>query len=524
MSTLIDSLNEIYTTKLQIKEVIGTQSDVFSDYPAYIAAAIGTGGGVDWDEVAAYGYIVPSGTVTLGSNGTVDVSTYANAYVNVPQSGGEGLDWDDVAQAGYIVPAGTKNITSNGNNIDISTYATVNVNVPQEGGSSYYYPVHTVSDVTEFSVENSGMPYMWQWSANELDGESGDFSSAAFTNKYWGYCYPQEIEIMENPVLNFDDFGMGFSMVSYTDLVKREFTYNTLPDFNTYRGYTYSYQYLNPEYDPELWNDEYLTYEFYYGENLLYKTALNIVTLSDREIVSPGEFYNGVCRVYDSDQVGLIGYYDESEMGEGNYVNQQLLSIGCLSPAETDGGPVTQFTTSYHGAASYLTGFDPRTLCGYTWSAVVDGNGWLVDLVSKGSQLLATEMRLTESTDPSDIEQAAYLSSGNNEFTQEIELSDQNAVFDGYFVAALIGNKYYETGIPSLDPYRMYGENNVIPATGTLNDPCVIGSPNLYVDMSDVNNYYSTWSMTITLHIPNNFYKSGNCYWTWSFSGTPISQ
>lgn len=122
MSTLIENLQSIYTTKLQIKEVIGTQSDVFETYPELISAAIGTGGGIDWDEVAAYGYIVPAGTVTLSSNGTVDVSTYANAYVNV--------------ESGGITPTGYAYITTNGD-YDVASYEMVNVNVSGGGSSSY---------------------------------------------------------------------------------------------------------------------------------------------------------------------------------------------------------------------------------------------------------------------------------------------------------------------------------------------------------------------------------------------------
>lgn len=57
MSTLSNNLQQIYTIKNQIKEVIGTSSDVFAEYPDLIEAAIGQGGGsepdynVIWDEL-----------------------------------------------------------------------------------------------------------------------------------------------------------------------------------------------------------------------------------------------------------------------------------------------------------------------------------------------------------------------------------------------------------------------------------------------------------------------------------------
>lgn len=45
MSELVNNLQEIYNIKLQIKDVLGTESDLFSDYPDLIEEAIGEGGG-----------------------------------------------------------------------------------------------------------------------------------------------------------------------------------------------------------------------------------------------------------------------------------------------------------------------------------------------------------------------------------------------------------------------------------------------------------------------------------------------
>ena len=99
MSDLINNLNQIYATKLQIKQAIGTSSDVFADYPTYISNMQDTG----------YTYIT--------ANGDHDVTGYANVNVNVS------------VPAGYIIPVGTYTATVNGIH-DITSYANVDVQVP----------------------------------------------------------------------------------------------------------------------------------------------------------------------------------------------------------------------------------------------------------------------------------------------------------------------------------------------------------------------------------------------------------
>lgn len=91
MSTLIENLNSIYTTKSQIKEALGTESDVFANYPSLITTAINNASGLDWNDVATAGYIVPSGTITIDDNeigNNVDVSSYQYAYIDIQGGGG----------------------------------------------------------------------------------------------------------------------------------------------------------------------------------------------------------------------------------------------------------------------------------------------------------------------------------------------------------------------------------------------------------------------------------------------------
>lgn len=147
MSSLVNDLNKIYATKLEIKEVLNTESDDFTEYPDLIEAAIASGGASGYayitengdHDIATYAYVnvnvpqqevpvVPpgysyvSGTYNITANGTVDISSYASAYVDVP------------APEGWILPSGYAFVTSNGN-FDIREFESVNVNVPQGGAA-----------------------------------------------------------------------------------------------------------------------------------------------------------------------------------------------------------------------------------------------------------------------------------------------------------------------------------------------------------------------------------------------------
>lgn len=63
------------------------------------------------------GGITPEGTINIVTNGTTDVTTYANADVQVPAS---------------AVVSGTKSISTNGTH-DVTDYASVSVSIPTHG-------------------------------------------------------------------------------------------------------------------------------------------------------------------------------------------------------------------------------------------------------------------------------------------------------------------------------------------------------------------------------------------------------
>ena len=76
------------------------------------------------------GYIKPSGSKTITTNGTHDVTSVASAVVNVPTG---------------TTPTGTKTITENGTH-DVASYASADVNV--EGLNARVFTTTVASDVT----------------------------------------------------------------------------------------------------------------------------------------------------------------------------------------------------------------------------------------------------------------------------------------------------------------------------------------------------------------------------------------
>ena len=164
-SNLIANLNSIYATKLEIKEVLNTESDDFTEYPDLIEAAIASGGASGYayitengdHDIATYAYVnvnVPQqevpvvppgysyvyGTKEILENGTVDISSYASAYVNVP------------APEGWILPSGYAFVTSNGN-FDIREFESVNVEVPASAVVSGTYNIteNGTFDITTYA-------------------------------------------------------------------------------------------------------------------------------------------------------------------------------------------------------------------------------------------------------------------------------------------------------------------------------------------------------------------------------------
>lgn len=124
-----------------IADAIRTKNGTQTKYkPSQMADAI---------EAISGGGIIPSGTIQITSNGTVDVANYASAEVNVPTSG--------------TTPTGTKqiSITENGTTTeDVTNYASaeITVNVPTSGGSGVESGTFTGDETKTIAINISSQP------------------------------------------------------------------------------------------------------------------------------------------------------------------------------------------------------------------------------------------------------------------------------------------------------------------------------------------------------------------------------
>ena len=205
---------------------------------------------VDVNVPVPSGYIIPSGTKLITSNDNgIDITSYASVDVYVP------------VPSGYIIPSGTYNITSNGT-VNVSSYENAYVNVsggtpslngtyylfyemmPGAGGASIgtldiasmNYPAYV--SVIEYSAVNGPEMGGMDWSYYKLaaytysggvetrvEAYDADYNNLAFSTYNYGanvvnlVFYQEEYQWMEDPEMGDPTMGwwenIGSTKVSF---------------------------------------------------------------------------------------------------------------------------------------------------------------------------------------------------------------------------------------------------------------------------------------------------------------------
>lgn len=217
------------------------------------------------------GYIKPSGTLDIYSNGNHDVAAYESVEVDVP------------IPDGYIVPSGTLEVTENGSH-DVTDKATVEVNVPtpepfvvplsvtQNGTYTPPDGVDGYSPVT-VNVEPSGGG---EGDNEEIEALLGiikntvtDFESDKITElSQYAFAYRTELKTLSLPNLKTSNTRAFTNCNSLVSL--------SIPNMT---GYTYQYMaaYCSAMTTADVKNASYVSSYSFYGCSALTKIEFNRV-------------------------------------------------------------------------------------------------------------------------------------------------------------------------------------------------------------------------------------------------------
>ena len=135
---------------------------------------------------------VDSGSVTLTTNGTHNVVGYASAVVDVPTS------------SGGITPTGTINISTNGT-YNVTNYASAYVNVPSSGGGGSSYgtignPEPSISAISAYTTSIS----------------AGTYYNALFSSSYGSSTYTMSVDALNITRIINGSWNYSTSTAEYT--------------------------------------------------------------------------------------------------------------------------------------------------------------------------------------------------------------------------------------------------------------------------------------------------------------------
>lgn len=181
----------------------GSGTIVADDFPTVIDG-LSTGG------------ITPTGTKNITSNGTHDVTSFANASVNVP------------VPDGYIKPSGTKSITSNGTH-DVTNYASAQVNVPASGiapSGTKEITTNGTHDVAEYASALVNVPVGITPSGTKTITENGTHDVTSYASAVVNVPTPAQ-NLYTIPITLSSDLGAGTNttktVLSGHDFVKAHY-------------------------------------------------------------------------------------------------------------------------------------------------------------------------------------------------------------------------------------------------------------------------------------------------------------
>lgn len=228
MTTLQDKLDNIYQTKLEIKSAIGTDSDVFSEYPAMIRSM--AGGGVSYsylDERLSY-YVETSdlesmGYITIEDVPSVDLSSYVTytyleskeyateSYVSDAINNIPGVDTSSYVTYTYL--ESKEYLTEIPN-----TYATYAA-IEAMGYATESYVTNAIENIPDINIKQDIIP------------ESNGTYTLGYEGYYYAATYSYELKMAsQNSIHIVNPVTIG---VKVYDTDRYKFTSEEFAPFNT---------------------------------------------------------------------------------------------------------------------------------------------------------------------------------------------------------------------------------------------------------------------------------------------------